>query len=73
MQTSLQTSLQTSRKAALVQDWGFTRHESGTYYRDIYQDQGYRELWTEEQPDIIQFFKDGARTEDYGIDWSLFN
>lgn len=65
--------MQTERKAQLVQDWGFVHHIGKIYFRKIYADQGYLEQWTEEQPDVIQFFKNGEWSEDYAIDWSLFS
>lgn len=65
--------MNTERKAQLVQDWGFQNHVGSIYYRTIYKDEGYLEKWTESQPDVIQFIKDGEWSHDYEIDWSLFN
>lgn len=65
--------MQTDRKVQLVQDWGFTGNFSGIYVRDIYKSEGYRECWSESQPDLIVFFKDGVLSHDYVIDWSLYN
>lgn len=60
------------RKQELVEQWGFVHHLGNIYYRNIYADQGYKEQWTESDPDYIKFIKDGAITEQYKIDWSLF-
>jgi hypothetical protein len=65
--------MNTERKAQLVQDWGFTYSATDCYVRDIYKDQGYREVWSESQPDLIVFFKDGVLSHDYVIDWSLYH
>ena len=65
--------MQTERKAQLVQDWGFERHASGFYFRDIYSDHGYREMWTKGEPDLIKFLKGGEWSHNYEIDWSLYN
>ena len=65
--------MQTERKAQLVQDWGFKHTVAKIYVRDIYKDQGYLEYWTEAQPDLIQFFKNGDWSEDYPIDWLLYS
>jgi hypothetical protein len=55
-----------------VANWGFRHIGAGVYQRDIYADQGYAEIWTEAKPNVIEFSKNGVRTEDYKIDWSLF-
>lgn len=65
--------MNTERKQDLIQQWGFEHHLANIYYRNIYADQGYTEQWTKEDPDYIRFIKDGNITEQYKIDWSLFN
>ena len=65
--------MNTERKQSLIQEWGFENTVGGLYYRTIYADQGYTEQWTTNNPDVIQFIKGGNITEEYKIDWSLFN
>jgi hypothetical protein len=67
------TTLTLNRKIELVQNWGFEHHIDGNYVRNIYAEEGYSEHWSEDQPDVIQFFRDGAHSHDYRISWSLFN
>jgi hypothetical protein len=67
--------MNTQRKVELVTDWGFTaRNVQGSQYiRDIYNPEGYVEIWSPRNPDYIQFFNvDGTASHDYKIDWSLF-
>ena len=67
--------MNTLRKQELVIEWGFHKVDGGShlYERNIYADQGYREFWEAHNPDTIQFYKGAEHTEDYKIDWSLFN
>ena len=64
--------MNTERKAELVSSWGFDNTVGGLFFRHIYADQGYTEKWTTSYPDFIQFIKDGEITEEYKIDWSLY-
>ena len=63
-----------TNKTQLINDWGFKRQTFGSKFcRDIYKPQGYLEIWSPANPDVIQFYKDGEWSHDYVIDWSLFN
>jgi hypothetical protein len=66
-------NMNTLRKQELVTEWGFQNTVGGLYHREIYADQGYTEQWTTHNPDVISFIKGGEITEEYKIDWALFN
>lgn len=64
-----------NRKQQLIQEWGFNSVANGTglFERNIYNAQGYKEFWEAHKPDLIQFYKGAEHTEDYKIEWALFN
>ena len=66
--------MDTTRKTQLVQDWGFKKQLLGSsFFREIFEDTGFIEIWSAEKPDVIQFFENGTHSHDYHISWSLFN
>jgi len=63
-----------ANKIQTVINWGFRPQTLGSkFYRDIYKETGFLEFWSHENPDVIQFYKNGEWVHDYVIDWSLFN
>lgn len=65
--------MNTERKQALIQEWGFTQFNrlEGVYTRETFKD--CVEMWKAGNPDVIMFFTHGGNEPDYKIDWALFN
>ena len=60
----------------LIQEWGFepVTGGNGLYERNIYNAQGYREVWEAHKPAVIQFYTiDAGHSHDYAISWELFD
>lgn len=66
--------IESTNKTQLVMDWGFKEQLLGeSFYRDIFSAEGYLEIWSPSNPDVIRFYKDGEWSHDYSIPWNLFN